>query len=207
MVKEDIDIILNEYPMIKTQIERLAQNYTLEDFILDNNNKIAMNNSDFQYSIYNIRERYTYDNSDMVRFRLGRLYVDFLHNEVLFENNIDKIFYIVAYHYLTLCQHFGYTLTLSDNVIFASQKNYLQYLQIKEYLSYPLSNLIPTINKEDCEFYEKCFRIDKHHYATKYFSLLDELIGAPKIIDKWRFDYEFQKLLNLFVFEYRIRIE
>ena len=127
MTKEVIDDFLSENEQLKQRIKRISQNYSISDFVKATEiirdymqNKESENVHGIWGCLYNIRKGYLRLDIESVESRLTNEYLGYLREILMSEEDIDKVFYIVAYHYLTLAKHLGYQLTANrnDNALF-----------------------------------------------------------------------------------------
>lgn len=216
MTKECIDEFLAKNESIIQDIKRVAKNYFITDFIKSEKviqeyfeSGILPDNKRISGCIYNIREGYFRLDIESVERRLTIEYMEFLH-DIMMRGEIDKVFYIVAYFYLTLCKQLGYQLTVANNAPFPflgkemsplAKKNYESFNKIREDRLY---GIVRHFYVKDLEYYNNCYwECGYHHHACKHFSLLQELTGIEVVVNRNEFCYEFECLLKLFIFEYR----
>lgn len=217
MIKEEIDEYLEKNEELKNKLREISLKYSINDFVLFTE-KIR---EYFKYNreldckniygcIYNVREKYLRIGADTVEERLGEEYRNLL-LELLENDRDDKVFYIVTYHYLTLCEDVAYKLTISDNAPFPFLGQTISDLgkkRIEEYNEIVYGDfyhLINNINVDDLEYYNKIFHEFRYHYhSTKHFSLINRLIDANYKINRYDIEYSFEVLLDVFIFRYRV---
>lgn len=216
MRKEEIDEFLDKNQKIAENIEKIAGKYKLSDFVKvdkpckDYFQKEETDIGEIRGCLYNERESYLLLQPDSVEQRLTREYMDFICDIIDISNEHQKIFYIVAYHYLSLCKEIGYYLTEADKAPFRflgekisplGQSNYEKY---QKYQEGRLFNIIPWIIIDDLEYYNKIYNnFSSHYHSTKYFSLINYMIPCGYMVSSYEFDSEFEKRLDLFVFRYK----
>lgn len=62
----------------------------------------------------------------------------------------------------------------------------------------------PFFTEKDLVYYNTIYReCGYHHHATKHFSLIKYIVGFDELVSKYEFDFEFEKILDLFVFRYK----
>lgn len=219
MRKEIIDDFLSDNKEIKQKIKIISEKYNMSDFVKvtedarDYLRKVDTASVDGVYGcICNIRKGYMRLDMESVERRLTNEYLDYLIEIIQLDEEIDKVFYIVAYHYLTLTKQMGYQLTGDNNLeapfIFLgnemSSRGKRNYSKLGEIYDGSLSGIIDYVTEDDIKYYNKVYReFGYTHHATKHFSLIEDLLGFVKMIGMYKFDYEFEKVLNLFIFEYR----
>jgi hypothetical protein len=126
------------------------------------------------------------------------------------KETIDKNFYIVAYHYLTLCKQLGYQLTAANDAPFCfigeemsplAKENYKKYEEISGNRLY---RLLPFFTEDDLVYYNTFYRECGYSYhSTKHFSLIEYIMGFDNIVSEYEFDNRFEQMLDLFVFRYK----
>lgn len=217
MTKECIDDFLTKNESVVQNIKRLAEKYSVEDFVKAEKlileyfeTGVSLENQRISGCIYNVRNNSFRLNIESVESRLTIEYMEFLHDILTTREEIDKVFYILAYHYLTLCKQLGYQLTVADNAPFPffgkrmsplAKANYNSFKKIFEDRLYGVAR---CFDEDDLVYYNQCYReCGDHHHACKHFSLLKELVGFEFVVSKYEFCYEFERALNLFVFQYR----
>ena len=217
MTREEIDaFLLNEKDMDQV-IRNIAKKYRITDFVKVTKpineslkGKILSNDNQIYGCLYNERDDYFLLDGDSVEQRLTRQYMELLYDIIFAKEEIDKIFYIISFHYLTLCKQLGYQLTNGHDAPFyfigkemspLAKDNYKKY---KEIYNNRLHTLFPYFNEDDLIFYNRAYReCGYHHHSTKHFSLIEYMVGFDKIIGKYEFDCKFEKMLDLFVFRYK----
>ena len=219
MTKEVIDDFLSENEQLKQRIKRISQNYSISDFVKATEiirdymqNKESENVHGIWGCLYNIRKGYLRLDIESVESRLTNEYLGYLREILMSEEDIDKVFYIVAYHYLTLAKQLGYNLTAerNDNAPFPFDGDEMSpfaeenYKKVKKVLGYRLFRIFKRFDKDDLIFYDKVYReFGYFHHATKHFSLIEYLEGFAYVLSTYEFDFEFEKALELFIFRYR----
>lgn len=219
MTKEVIDDFLSENEQLKQRIKRISQNYSISDFVKATEiirdyiqNKESENVHGIWGCLYNIRKGYLRLDIESVESRLTNEYLEYLREILMSEEDIDKVFYIVAYHYLTLAKQLGYQLTgannhdapfsfMGDEMSPFAETNYKKLCKI---FDDRLFGIVNYFNKEDLIYYNKVYReLGYTHHATKHFSLIEYLEGFAYVLSSYEFDFEFEKALELFIFRYR----
>ena len=217
MRMEDINVFLKENEEIKQKIERIAKNYTLADFV-----KVTESVYGYLYEnvsldfvsgcICNIRKSHLRLNVESVEQRITNEYLELLMELLKAKDKVDKVFYIVAYHYLSMLKQVGYELTgyNNDRAPFSFIGNELsphamrEIREMKKLRENVRFDITKSLSEEDLIYYNKVYRdCGYFHHATKHFSLIDEYVGFSYIIGEFYFDQEFEKALKLFIFEYR----
>lgn len=160
--------------------------------------------------IYDLRNDYFRLDIESVERRLTIEYMEFLQDILATQEEIDKVFYIVAYHYLALCKQLGYQLTgasdapfpfLWDEMSPRAKINYEAYRMIFENGFY---KVVKRFDEHDLVFYNQCYcEFGAHHHACKHFSLLEELVGFDFVVNRYEFCYVFERALKLLIFQYR----
>jgi len=220
MQKEDIDIFLSENKQIEQRIANISKKYNMTDFVKITKeirdylqHKKPINIKIISGCLYNKREEYFKFYADSVERRLTTEYLEFLLSLLETSEKIDKVFYIVAYHYLTLAKQLGYDLTFKDSSPFSfmgdemslqakSNYNILRLLSNDKLLTKVKD--IEYFTEDDLAYYNKIYReCGYSHHATKHFSLINYLDDFSCVLNTSYFDYEFEKALNLFIFKYQ----
>ena len=217
MTRECVDEFLAENEKIAQAIKRIAENYSVADFVKvaepvrayvqDSENKKVDHISG---CICNIRKGYLHLDMDSVEGRLTREYLEYLMEILTEKEEIEKVFYIVAYHYLTMLKQLGYQLTAASNAPFylfgeemcpLAKKN---YKILYEKMEGNLFALVSHLYEDDLLYYNKVYReCGYSHHATKHFSLIENMVGFVHAVNRYEFDYEFEKALDVFIFKYR----
>lgn len=216
MRKEEIVAFLEENQEIAESIKKIAKRYTLADFMrVDKPCKNYFENEETEVSkitgcLYNEREDCLLLESNSVESRLRDDYMEFLVNLIKEKNENNKIFYIVAYHYLEFCKQIGYCLTeaedspfpfMGDKISPLGKSNFEEYIKM---INRKFCNIISYIQIDDLEYYHKIYRnCGRHYHSTKYFSLIDYKISCGYMVSRYDFDNEFERRLDLFVFRYK----
>lgn len=217
MTKECIDKFLMKEESIAREIKNIAENYTIEDFVKAEKTiqeyfetGIEPENVRIEGCIYDIRKGYFRLNIESVEQRLTIEYMEFLMDLLTMQEEIDKVFYIVAYHYLSLCKQVGYQLTEANNAPFPFLGDKMSPLAKTNYRSYQkivddrLYQVVRHFSESDLSYYNYCYReCGYHHHACKHYSLLQELVSFEFVVDRYEFRYEFERALKLLVFQYR----
>ena len=218
MTKECIDEFLAKYESVVQNIRSIAVNYSIEDFVKAEKpileyfeTGVALENQGISSCIYNVRKGYFRLDIESVESRLTTEYMEFLHDILTTREEIDKVFYIVAYHYLMLCKQLGYQLTVADSAPFPFFGKEMSPLAKTNYNSFKkmsvdgLHRVMRHFDESDLVYYNQCYReCGNHHHACKHFSLLQELVDFEFVVNKYEFCYKFERALNLFVFQYRV---
>lgn len=216
MRKEEIDEFLEKNKEIGQSIEKIASRYSLADFVrADKPCKDYFENKEIEVGkitgcLYNERENYLLLEPNSVELRLRNEYMEFLVNLIKEKDENNKVFYIIAYHYLELCKQIGYWLIeandspfpfLGDKISPLGKSNYEEY---KRLMNKEFCDVIPVIGMNDLEYYHKIFKnCGKHHHSKRYFSLIDYIIPCSYMVSRYDFDDEFERRLDLFVFRYK----
>lgn len=219
MRKEDIDEFLSEREQIKQRINRISENYSISDFVkVTEIIRNYLQNKELEKvdciwgCIYNVRKGYLRLDIESVESRLTKEYLDYLREILMSEEDIDKVFYVVAYHYLTLAKQLGYQLTAANNYnapfSFMGDKMSplaeTNYNKIYKLFDDRLFGIVNLFDKKDLIYYNKVYReLGYTHHATKHFSLIEYLEGFAYVLSSYEFDFEFEKALELFIFRYR----
>jgi len=218
MTKEYIDSILKENEDIANDIKRIAEHYTLSDFVKAPQNvwdhfvKSEFFDNHIGWYIYDNRNDYLCMYSENTGYRLTSEYANFLRHLLNNYKAVDTVFYIVAYHYLSLGKQLGYDLTgdhysrfpfFGDKMSPLAQKRYKKLQIIHN--DNDLYDTIKSFDEKDLNYYNHFHRIiDCYHHATKYFSLLNYLIHFDSFTKKYEFHRRFEDALDLFIFRYKI---
>ena len=216
MTKEIIDEFMENSEEIKNRIKVISANYTINDFILFSNktreyfkNFKICDCSILYGCIFDLRDRYLHVDTDSVESRLMKEYMELLSELLETDNNIDIVFYIVAYHYLALCKEIAYKLMIKDNAPFHSIGQELSPLAKKRLNKYKdfyneFYCLVDFFDEKDLEFYNAIFgKLIYHHHSVKHFSLLNYFFNMNIKISRSDFDDSFVNLLELYIFRYR----
>lgn len=217
MIRGFIDECLSKHEELADNIKEISKQYTLADFIkvdkfceehFQNNGKDI--EKVIQGCMYCERERKLFLDFDKVEGRLAKEYMEFLHDLSVEKGGNDKIFYIVAFHYLMLCKEWRYQLTIASNAPFPFFGNEMTplakrtYAQYEDFINDGLHIFVPTIFERDLQYYNTIYReLSYHHHATKHFSLLNRMVGCDVIVDSYKFNHLFKQLLDVFVFRYK----
>ena len=217
-IKEYIDNYLNSNEKIAKEIKGLSKNYCISDFVkVQDTCKEYFETekkSDIEgvYGcIYEERKKYLRLDVESPERRLTGEYLDFLHNLLMDKEVMDKVFYIVAYHYLSLGKHMGFRLSMANDAPFPvnyeeelfplGKKNLKKLEEVKEGR---LFHLIRGLSESDILYYYNMFsEFGYHHHSTKHFSLLAYLDGFELAITKCLFSSEVRDAIDLFVFRYK----
>lgn len=213
-LNEYIDEFLLKYPREKYRIKKLSEKYKMSDFILvenklknyfENNEKSSDNIIGL---IYQPRIHYFRLDISKTESRLTREYMEFLHN-LLKNNKIkDKVFYITAYHYLSLGKSYGYKLTASPKAAFPISFTNELYPRTKERIKtwnddriYVFSEFVTYFIEEDAKYFNNFYKyFSRHHHATKNFSLIDYIIDQKVSINSDNFPDIAELFIDNFVF-------
>lgn len=217
--KESIDAYFSENDQFVQRIKRISENYSVADFVKVTESIRAYLQKEspakvdtISGCIYNIRKGYLRLNIESVESRLTNEYLDYLLDVLKIKGDVDVVFYIVAYHYLSLVKQLGYCLTGDNNsnasfhffgeeMSVSAKKN---YERLHEMYNGRLYSILNYINEDDLIYYNKFYRKCGYtHHATKHFSLIENLDGFAPVVNRYEFDHEFEKALNLFIFKYR----
>ena len=217
MTKECVDEYLAKNEKIAQDIKRIAERYLISDFVkvtkpiqeyLQDNEYMKVER--INGCLCNIRKRHLRLDMDSVESRLMKEYLEYIMNILTTKEDIDKVFYIVAYHYLTMLKQLGYQLTSAKEAPFPFWGNEMSPLAKKNYkclqeiMDGRLDYVISYFSEEDLQLYNNAYREcgDSYH-ATKHFSLIEHIVGFVQVVDKYNFDYELTKVLDVFVLNYR----
>ena len=219
MLREEIDEFLNLHKDIAATIERISKQYVLSDFVKADEackqyfeNKDESNIGEIHGCLYNEREKRLRLDIESPDSRLTIEYMELLTDVISIKEDINKVFYIVAYHYLTLCKQLGYKLTEADRAPFPfmgpemsplAKRNYKKY---EEFAESRLDGIVYFFSEEELLYYNTIYReCGYHHHATKHFSLIGYLLDLNHTvnINRYRFDYGFDQILDAFVFRYK----
>lgn len=218
MTREDIDIFLKSEPEIHDKIRKIAENYSISDFIkMDKSigHRLAIKSEydeDTIYCcIYNVKNNMLLLDTDSVERRLASEYFDFLFEIFKTDETVNNIlFYIVAYHYLCMCKQIGYDFTSSDNALFFMSGDKLlpravtNLNRLHDMYNEGFDEVIEFITEEDLLYFNNILRnCGWHHHSVKHFSLLLELLRYKMPINKVYFNDAVEKALDLFVFRYK----
>lgn len=219
MTKESIDEFLSNNETIAQNIKKISENYSISDFVKVSKiiRDCIQNNTDTKVDmitgcIYNIREGYLRLDNESVENRLTREYLDYLLEILMIKENVDKVFYIVAYHYLALAKHLGYRLTATYNSVapfpfHGTEMSALarrNYQNLQKTVEDRLFFVFNDFSEEDLKYYNNIYTECGYSYhATKHFSLIENLEGFVPVVSRYAFDYEFVKVLNVFIFKHR----
>lgn len=219
MTRESIDEFLSKNEQIAQRIRRISEEYALSDFVkvvelvrerLKNSTASTLNC--IFGCIYDIRKGHLRINVESVESRLTNEYLEYLLRILEREEVSDKVFYIVAYHYLTLAKQLGYQLTATHNsaapfrfvgneMCTLAKKN---YAKLQELFDEGVFAVLNYFDEEDIKYYNKIYsECGYNHHAVKHFSLIENMMGFASIVSRYKFEYEFKKVLDLFVFHYR----
>ena len=217
-MKESIDSFLMNNEEIAKGIKNLAKNYYVSDFVkvqktckeyFETGKELGKN--ELYGCIYNERDDEFRLNIESPERRLTNEYLEFLHEILLDDNVFDKVFYIVAFHYLSLGKHMGYRLTTANNVpfpveskreIFPLGKRNLKKLE--EIREDSLFDVVRCLRESDILYYYNMYsEFGYHHHATKHFSLLAYLNDFDLMADRYDFEYKVGDAIDLFVFRYK----
>ena len=184
MTKEYVDEFLDKNEKISQDIKRISENYSIADFVKvtepvreyvqgSKNTKVEC----ISGCICNIRKGQLRLDIDSVESRLMSEYLDYLMNILMVQEEIDKVFYIVGYHYLTMLKQLGYQLTVGKDAPFPfwgkemstlAKNNYKNLYEKKEGKLYSIINYF---REDDLCFYNNVYRECGYSYhATKHFS-------------------------------------
>lgn len=217
MRKEEIVAFLEENQEIAKSIEKMANRYSLTDFVkLDQECKDYFENEENEKigkitgCLYNEREDRLLLESNLITPRLKEEYLKFLCNLIGEKNEDNKLLYIVAYHYLTMYKQIGYELVEANNSpsrFLGNKISRLGKINLDDYqklFNESCSNIIPCIGINDLEYYHEIYtQLDWYDSSTKYFSLINSLLKFGCMVSKHDFDKEFKRRLDLFVFRYK----
>ncbi len=213
MTREDIHKFLAEHKDIFSKIEDISKGYKMSDFVkVDRASKehLLKGTCEIHGCIYEERRGSLRTDLGSVEHRLTVEYLDLLCDLIETNDDIDKVLYIVAYHYLSLCKQIAYDLTESNNALFhfygdemspRAKDNYEKYMEIcgTEFLG-----LMQWFTKEDLLYYRTIYcECCNHHHAVKNFSLLNCLIDWNYKVSHYWLDSMFQQMLDLFIFRYK----
>jgi len=217
LTKEFIDEILRENEVISASIKKIAKHYSISDFVKATKNVLDYFVNDTELKdgilsgcIYNQRNGYLEMANDSTEIRLVEEYIEFLYELFETKEDTDKVFYIVAYHYLLLGKQVGFNLTIKDCAMFPFWHDEITPLaksrcnKMKSIVNCELYNIFPKLSEEDLKYYNHFHMItDCYHHATKQFSLIDRYDNFDFIGSRYFFDSKFKDALDLFVFRYK----
>lgn len=219
MTKEIIDDFLLENEQIKQRIKRISEEYSFSDFVkVSEEVRDCLQNRDsstikcISSCLYNIRKGHFRMDIESVERRLTDEYLELLFELLKAEEDVDKVFYVVAYHYLSLVKQLGYQLTAdrNDNALFPFDGDEMSpyaennYKKVQKIFDDRLFKIFKRFSKDDLIFYNTVYReFGYYHHATKHFSLLKYLEGFTDVLTTYQFNFEFEKVLELFIFRYR----
>ena len=125
MTKEIIDTFLDNNNAIKNSIKNISKNYTLNDFVLFSDvarDHFKRRNGADMAPVYGcicgVRDRSLRVDVDSVESRLTIEYLQLISELLEAHDEIDIVYYIVAYHYLTLCEEVAFEYTIANYAIF-----------------------------------------------------------------------------------------
>lgn len=217
-MKQMIDDYLKGHKEITVDIKKIADNYQLNDFVkVDklsktyfNGEKLPDDVSGIYGCLFSERENRLLLYTDGPESRLVNEYMELIREAVSVKDRSNSVFYIIAFHYLTLCKEWGYLLTEAQYAPFTflekeisprAKHIYEKYLEICDN---DLSGLICYLSMDDLRYYNSIYReFGYYHHATKYFSLLNYMIGTENITNRLRLDDVLEKLLDVFIFRYK----
>ncbi len=218
MTKEIIDEFLCNKEDIKNRIKDISKKYTINDFALFSDKTRDYFKNDVKEELYgvygclyNLREKILKFDLESYEQRLLNEYMELLIQLLESDEMTDVVYYIIAYHYLSLCEDIAYTLTIDDKSPFPFMEKEISPLakerlrEYKEISHGQLRKLFNHLDEEDLIYFNRIFlELRKHHHATKHFSLINSIINIRIEVGKYDFDYSFVELLNLFIFSYRV---
>ena len=208
MINSINEFLLNEKG-VKERINKIAKWYKLSDFIMFTpevnqyyKDNTLSDESQIKICFFNIREDFLLSNLDRVEQRLVEQYLSYLNEIMTSPEEIDKTFYLVAFHYLCVCQQYGFELTVDRDSLFPFTGKELSPLgktKLREY-----DSIMPFISEEDLVFYNRTYyNYIFNSHATKYLSLLKYMIGGAWYPSSLEFDNDFLNMLDLFIFRYK----
>lgn len=213
MTKEMIDDFIENNEEIKNRIKKISLKYKINDFILFSEkardyikNREETDCECLYGCIYDLREKYLRIDIDSVESRLRNEYMKFLSELLEIDDDIDIVFYIIGYHYLTLCKDIAFKMTIDSSAPFpflAQEISPLAKKRLEQYneISYgELHCLFDHFKEKDLVFFNSIFwDLQYHHHSTKHFSLIYYLIDMHIDVNQYSFDDSFSKLLDVFV--------
>lgn len=217
-MKESIDSFLIAHKDVAEEIKILAKNYSVSDFI-----QVTTTCKDYfkggkrpenrtiSGCIYDIRGDNFRLDIESAESRMTCEYLDFV-VDAFRDNEIEnKVFYIVAYHYLALGKHLGYNLTgrngapftvFEDGAVSPRGKRHLEELQ--KICEGELYSLVKYLSEADILYYNTFYSsYGYHHHATKHFSLLADLDVFNLMVRKHEFKCQVRYAIDLFVFRHK----
>lgn len=212
-MKVDIDKYLDSNIDLKNDITKIAEQYVLNDFVYLGEKLEDIKRKDTYSYIIDIRKKAVYYPPFGTSIsRLRDEYCELLNTIINDQSVLDKVFYIVAYHVLSIGQQYGYDLTEahqaqfgldSDGKLFPDEIAFMDKwdsVHDDDYYTY-------YIKQEDIQFFRNILlNYDYHSANTKHFSLIAEYIRLPRIINN-RYFIELANLaIEHYVFHYRIAI-
>lgn len=218
VMKQMIDDYLKDHKEITVDIEKIADNYQINDFVkVDKLSKAYFNGEKLPDDIKGIygclfseRENRLLLDADGPERRLVNEYMELIREVISAKDRSNSVFYIIAFHYLTLCKEWGYLLTEAQYAPFTffgkeisprAKRTYEKYLEI---YNDDLRALLCRLSMNDLIYYNSIYReFGYYHHATKHFSLLNYMIGAESITNRLIFSNVLEKLLDVFIFRYK----
>lgn len=217
-MKEYIDDFLKNNEKIAKEIKDLSKHYCISDFVKvqDTCKEYFETGKESEIKgvygcIYQERDKYLRLDVESPERRLTEEYLEFLHNLLTDKEVTDKVFYIVAYHYLSLGKHMGFQLSAANNAPFpVENKKELFPLgktnmkKLKDVTEGRLFSIVGYFSDSDILYYHNMYsEFGYHHHATKNFSLLAKLDEFHLIVNKYDFGYRVRDSIDLFVFRYK----
>lgn len=215
MIETITEFLNNESQMAK-RINNLVPFYNTSDFIKVDKSIYNYDRKTVEISkgtvygcLYNTRRKELDFGVDNVEGRLMREYLDYLIDVICSKEDIEKVQYILAYHYLTMVKQRGYQLTVESQAPFAYSGNDITPWGRDNFVKYKgayygsMKSLLPYLTEEKIKNYNRIFFQYRYHdWAVKHFSLAEYKLNC-ETIDEDCFDDGFERLINNFIFKYR----
>lgn len=217
-MKEYIDDFLKKNEEIAKKIKDLSKHYCISDFVKvqDTCKEYFETGKESEIKglygcIYQERDKYLRLDVESPERRLTEEYLEFLHYLLTDKEVTDKVFYIVAYHYLSLGKHMGFQLSEANNAPFPV-KNEKELFplgktnmkKLEDVTEGRLFSIVGYFSDSDILYYHNMYsEFGYHHHATKNFSLLAKLDEFHLVVNKYDFGYRVRDSIDLFVFRYK----
>lgn len=215
MTKAEIESFLKRNADITKRIKRISVKYSLNDFVMvtDKIKDVWQNKTDLSpvYGcIADVRGKNLLLLSDRSFVRLSQEYMDFIREMIIMDCK-DIVFYIVAYHYLSLCCQLGYRLTAADDAVFPYSSGQMTQYAKDSYEEYTnillegLHKLFRRITKYDLDYYNKIYlELERRSRRSGCYSIIGWLLDFDSIIDMYELEDKLKLLLDVFVFRYKV---
>lgn len=197
-------------------LKQLSKEYSINDFVMVDKDvkplldgSITLPNCNIYGCLYNKRKGWLCLETDTVEQRLTNVYLDFLIEVIRTNDEIDKVQYILAYHYLTYLLEMGFLLAGTSDSPFphwgnefglTKRNNYKEYLDIRDSIFH---RLISYISEDDIIRCSRLLTQYRTQHNVKHFSLIEYVLGCEKIVGTFEINSEFVDMVDLFVFRYR----